>query len=277
MDSGISGGTAQINSVSGITSELTEHLNNLLDDPTIACKTNNYDDSWNCCYKPLGQEPRPEYAGEMYWKAASTEAQCGLTSFDSTDGVCVSGYCMGANTDEASSMAVVNTKINVPNKPLTNDNHITGQASSGSTKSTSTKAVAESSAPSTTSETHRAYPGPSVPTPRQCVYNSRSGRNLQCQVFDWDGDGYSNFDFGCPDCYDCNDDNPASNPGALDTSRVSGDQNCNGLSDEMINQDFDDYYDAWDDCPLQDENFGESVDNNGCWYSNLHGNLENWE
>jgi hypothetical protein len=163
-----------------------------------------------------------------------------------------------------SSDVHINTQVSPGDVLQTNDNQITENPE-----------VSAGSAAESFTVTHTST-GPSVSTPRQCVYNSRSGNNLQCQVYDWDGDGFSNFEFNCPDCYDCNDDDPTSNPGALDTSTVSGDQNCNGVADEMNNADFDDFYDDWDVCPSQDENFGESVDNNGCWYSNINSNLENW-
>jgi hypothetical protein len=120
---------------------------------------------------------------------------------------------------------------------------------------------------------------------RSCVYRVKpgSGGNWGCQVWDFDGDGYMNKSFGCPTCTDCDDSDIEVNPAMDDCLRGgddtcdSKDNNCNGLPDEMKNDDTDTMPNEYDLCDSEGTSVGP-VDYNGCWYSvGLgHDNLENW-
>jgi len=118
---------------------------------------------------------------------------------------------------------------------------------------------------------------------RSCVYKQDF---KGCHVLDFDGDGYKNASFGCPDCTDCNDFDANIHPGAIDKSS-SVDMNCNGVSGEMVDDDSDGIYDNWDDCDK--EGLGSILELNpidymfkvGCWFSTVHksgaqNNLVGW-
>ncbi len=86
------------------------------------------------------------------------------------------------------------------------------------------------------------------PQERRCIY---SGPFSGCQILDYDGDGYKNFIFRCPDCNDCDDHNVSINPGADDedpNGPTTPDMNCNGFAGDTLDSDSDGIPDIFDQC-----------------------------
>jgi|GEM_PF-5935947 len=113
---------------------------------------------------------------------------------------------------------------------------------------------------------------------RSCVYKRGF---LSCQVWDADGDNYLNADFGCPSCTDCDDTDESVNPGEPDcdadgTNCGGGDNNCNGLVDEMRDTDQDGVPDEFetDICVGQNKADNAIIDAYGCHYSITNGNID---
>lgn len=115
----------------------------------------------------------------------------------------------------------------------------------------------------------------------ECVYIKDF---VGCREWDYDQDGYMNSSFGCPDCYDCNDNDKKINPGVADCDAGVNcdliDNNCNGLVDDMVDVDSDGIIDVVAGTEMYSKKpflfftdicIGESITNplnpSGCWYS----------
>ncbi|MBW2972336.1 carbohydrate binding domain-containing protein [Candidatus Woesearchaeota archaeon] len=116
----------------------------------------------------------------------------------------------------------------------------------------------------------------SLSKPRQCVY--LPGPMGGCHVYDYDGDGYKNADFGCDDCFDCDDTRKEIFPGAVDDTRDGIDQNCNGGDGEMADLDVDGFPDMYEpeECRSQGTDNNAVVDRFGCWVSPANDNMPGW-